>query len=285
MPPSNRAIPFAALGLLAAATLAALTAPEAVAIKLWERRAAPGEATAARTGRPWTGRGDRPEAPADVAGIPSGPEGLAAPGPEGLAALSVELGSVLGTEPGGGGPQPLEAFVVRRDHLRALRPLESAAVSSEPETAARVAALLEYGNALAQRGYDREAAATYLAAIVVEPELAAAWTNLGTLLRRAEHWDAAERALGTAIALRPREGIAFYHLALVHEARGDLVAADAAYLSALERDPGLWLPRRNPHVLTNERATTVLHRYYLSRAADQAPLAATPARAAPRGDR
>lgn len=253
--PQRASQPIAFAVLLASA---ALIAAPAEAIKLWERegrrRAPAQEATTSPTSAALTTAGATPSV-----------------------AAAIEAAGLLGALPGRGGAPPLDLITRRGDHRRLLAPAAERATAAATAGFDAAASHLEYGNALAARGYVAAAAAEYVAAIEGEPRLTSAWINLSTLLRRGGHADQAMRLASTAVALDPRSGHAQFALALAHEQAGHLEEADRAYMAALDLEPRLWMPAANPEVVGNERAQRALHRRYMEGRTVEAALAADPA--------
>ncbi len=90
-----------------------------------------------------------------------------------------------------------------------------------------------YENPERQRQFDR-AARQYRLAIEKAPHKAFLHFELGNLLRDAERMDAAERAWTEAVGLEPNYAAAWSNLGVVQEIRGEPVAAEASFRRALE---------------------------------------------------
>lgn len=92
------------------------------------------------------------------------------------------------------------------------------------------------GNAAAAQDRPAEAAACYRRAVGLQPDFAAAWTNLGHVLPdRME----ARRCFERALALKPDFPDALVGIGNLHMAAERLQEAAACYRRALELDPGL----------------------------------------------
>ncbi|MEM7245245.1 MAG: hypothetical protein AAF533_07860 [Acidobacteriota bacterium] len=174
---------------------------------------------------------------------------------------------------GRGAPAP-ELITTYGHQLNRLHPLHDAVVAGSGDGAAQADAHLAYGNALAEFGYDPEAAAEFASALELDPTLSAAWNNLGSLVRRSGSLGAARTFFEGLLARDRRDGLAWFNLAVTLEAlakepKADvsnlLTAADDAYLQALQLAPSLWMPALNPLIIGNDRARMALHRNYLSR--------------------
>jgi len=90
-----------------------------------------------------------------------------------------------------------------------------------------------YENPERQRQFDR-AARQYRLAIEKAPHKAFLHFELGNLLRDAERMDAAERAWTEAVGLEPNYAAAWSNLGVVQEIRDDPVAAESSFRRALE---------------------------------------------------
>jgi tetratricopeptide (TPR) repeat protein len=121
---------------------------------------------------------------------------------------------------------------------------------------------LRRGNGLVERRRFEEAAEAYLEAVAVDPTLAAGWNNLGTLVRRAGKWSDARRLFEHAIKLEPANALAHYNLGMVHEHDKRYSRADEEYLKALDLDPTLWVPTRNPQLVASARSDIALRALY-----------------------
>lgn len=246
------------LALAAALGAAFLAPPCAEAILLWKRKAVrPDGATAPPASREHHHRGGsapQADAPGDF-GTTGGPE------------LAASAAAALGARPEWRGAPPPPVVRVYGHERPALESAAAALYGTRLPDAEAAAAHLRYGNALARIGRDAEAGAAYAEAIRLLPELQAAWTNLGSLLLQARESGLALSVLDTALSLDPQSGLAWFVLGGAREAAGDGDGAADAYLRALELDPGLWLPSRNPMIVGNEMANRALHARYLRRGA------------------
>ena len=236
--PSGRAA-FFVLALVATALV--LPAP-ADAVLLWKRKQAGGPQGSGTASTPLAA----PEAPR--AGY-SGGEGLAA-----------QAASVLKA------PAELPDPAAVANYPHELRRLEEGHAGLAGSMGAeRAAALVEYGNVLADLSRDAPAALAYLQALELEPGLQAAWNNLGSLARRAGHLGLAQSIFSSILSDDPEAGLAWFNLGLTLDATGDWVDAEEAYVQALTYAPELWSPQVNPLIVGNERALHAVHRRYLQR--------------------
>lgn len=147
-----------------------------------------------------------------------------------------------------------------------IKPLEDALASLDPASPPAVQAIAhcDLANALSAKQFDDAAAAEYLAALGLDASLAPAWNNIASLLRRTGKRSLAHDALRTVLQLEPRNGLAWFTLALLQEDEGKFDASDESYLKALSYQPSLWLPSRNPLVIGNRRAQMTLLRNYMA---------------------
>jgi tetratricopeptide (TPR) repeat protein len=98
-------------------------------------------------------------------------------------------------------------------------------------------AFLEEGRSAAQRGAAGVAQAFFRRAVAIRPDLAEAWAQLGFSLLGANQPAEAERALGEAVRLDPRDTVALGGLAIAALNRGDIEAARKHATAALAIDP------------------------------------------------
>jgi tetratricopeptide (TPR) repeat protein len=129
----------------------------------------------------------------------------------------------------------------------------------------RARALVEYGNGLTALSRDGAAARAYLEALELEPQLQAAWNNLGSLLRRQGHLELAGSVFRSILAEDPVAGLAWFNLAMTLDMLNDWDGSDHAYVQALTYSPELWVATQNPLIVGNRRAQQALHRRYLAR--------------------
>ena len=98
---------------------------------------------------------------------------------------------------------------------------------------------LEIARAITAHGRDPEAAAAAARrACALDPESAEAHDALATALYSAGDYDGALTAAREAFRLLPEAAEYVYHLGLIHEARGDLLAARESFEHALVLSPG-----------------------------------------------
>jgi superkiller protein 3 len=98
---------------------------------------------------------------------------------------------------------------------------------------------LEIARAITAHGRDPEAAAAAgRRACALDPESAEAHDALATALYSAGDYDGALTAAREAFRLLPEAAEYVYHLGLIHEARGDLLAARESFEHALVLSPG-----------------------------------------------
>ena len=166
--------------------------------------------------------------------------------------------------PAGGAP-PVESLTASKFAIQRIKPLQDALAVLDPASPPLVQAIAHasVADAMALRQFDSAAAAEYLASIESDPKFAPAWNNLASLLRRHGKRSLAQKALDTVLELEPRNGLAWFTLALLREDAENLDGADDAYLQALTYQPSLWLPSQNPLVIGNRRAQLALLRSYM----------------------
>jgi tetratricopeptide (TPR) repeat protein len=82
-----------------------------------------------------------------------------------------------------------------------------------------------------------EAVKAYQKALELDPQLAAADVNLGTIYFTAQDWKKAEHHYRRAIEVNPDYPLAHFNLANLHDERGEQEQALAHYLAALKLDP------------------------------------------------
>jgi tetratricopeptide (TPR) repeat protein len=90
---------------------------------------------------------------------------------------------------------------------------------------------------LARLGRTKEAERRYRRALTLRPDFAAAWLNLGNLLREQGSEAYAEAALQRAVELRPDMIAGWINLALLERERGKPVEAEAHLRKAFELNP------------------------------------------------
>lgn len=161
---------------------------------------------------------------------------------------------------------------------RELEPLEARIADFAAGGLTSAEAHADYGAALIRHGLEEAGAAESLVALSLDPSLVAPWNNLSTVLRRAGHLAVAEDALDEAVRLDPRSAIARFNRALLYDVQGKKRSAELEYVAALEIDPSLWLPNRNPLVVGNRDAARALHDLYMKRSSRGGILLDTPAR-------
>jgi tetratricopeptide (TPR) repeat protein len=175
-----------------------------------------------------------------------------------------EVRSALGVPPSWHGAPPVDSMTLTMHRLGELKDAAQRAADAAdaaPEDRARAHA--EYANALVLRRQGAAAAAEYLLALEDDPTLTAAWSNLGSLLREVRAWRPALRTLDIALRQDPQSGSIHFKRAMVLQGMKRPKQAEDEYLRALQLDPSLWLPSRNPLVVGNESAANALHAYYL----------------------
>jgi tetratricopeptide (TPR) repeat protein len=77
----------------------------------------------------------------------------------------------------------------------------------------------------------------YMIAISLDPKLAAAMVNLGTIHFTAQRLDKAEKYYARALEANPKYPLAHFNMGNLWDERGDRVKAKQHYLAALELDP------------------------------------------------
>lgn len=82
-----------------------------------------------------------------------------------------------------------------------------------------------------------EAVKAYQKALELDPQLAAADVNLGTIYFTAQDWKKAEHHYRRVIEVNPDYPLAHFNLANLHDERGEQEQALAHYLAALKLDP------------------------------------------------
>ena len=164
-----------------------------------------------------------------------------------------------------GGAPSVESLTGSLFTIQRIKPLQDALAALDPASPPSVQAVAHanVADALALRQLDEAAAAEYLAAIESDSTFVPAWNNLASLLRRHGKRSLAQKALNTVLGAEPRNGLAWFTLALLREDAGNLDGADDAYLQALRYQPSLWLPSQNPLVIGNRRAQLALLRNYM----------------------
>lgn len=107
----------------------------------------------------------------------------------------------------------------------------------------RAATEVNMGIVLINAGRAEEALAAYDRAIALQPNLGEAWLNRGIGWLTQRNYEAAEADLTRALELNVRESHkAYYHRALVYDAREQYPQAYADFQLALEHSPGWRLP-------------------------------------------
>ena len=91
--------------------------------------------------------------------------------------------------------------------------------------------------------------------LTLDADRAAFLVKLGEARIELKQFDAAEKALTEAIAAKGDQAMAHYNLGLVHEARGNLPAAMAAYEAEIARSPKLYQPQFNLAKLLTQGGT------------------------------
>lgn len=99
--------------------------------------------------------------------------------------------------------------------------------------------------ALQQLGQHQAALALYQQAVQTDPQLTAAWHNLGGLLAGGGALEAAEQAFEQVTTLDPRHARAWCNLGVVRRRRGRFAAACAALETAVELDSNYGLALAN----------------------------------------
>lgn len=82
-----------------------------------------------------------------------------------------------------------------------------------------------------------DAIAHFQKLIELEATYAKAYTNLGLLFLHQEKYEAAEKALLTAIDQDKNDAIAYNHLAIIERQRGNFEKSKNLYLKAIDADP------------------------------------------------
>jgi Flp pilus assembly protein TadD len=103
---------------------------------------------------------------------------------------------------------------------------------------AHIDALTRLGLALMAQSRDGEALAVYQDLTRLQPQRAAHWVNLGTVLRRLRRYDEALAACIEAAALGESSASFLYNVGLLHQDRGDYESARRVLADALEKAPG-----------------------------------------------
>ncbi len=168
--------------------------------------------------------------------------------------------------PGAGGARPVRSVTQRPSAVAAIEPLQQrlAGIAGTPP-ATMAAAHADLAGALLAHDLDREAVAEALVALSLDSGSSAAWAHAGTALRRLGALALARDAAEEGVRLQPDSGEARYRLAQALEAQGHRGRALEVYVEALELDPSLWLPERNPGIVSNRLAQDAVHRRHMLR--------------------
>ena len=110
-------------------------------------------------------------------------------------------------------------------------------VHSEP--AEESAAYKKHGDAHLLKGNLEDAKACYQQAIVLNPNYAKVYSNLGFILREQSIYEDSERCLRTALSIDPKIADAHYMLGTISQTRGKLEDTISHFRKALELDPDL----------------------------------------------
>lgn len=164
------------------------------------------------------------------------------------------------------GAPPVAQLTSNVTAIRDIAPLQER-LAAMPAGSADAALHVGLAGALLEAGLEAAAAAECLVALGLDPRSSPAWNDLSTVLRRAGAHGLAESSARQAIAADPSAGLPHFNLALLRDAQCRIEEAQAEYLRALELEPALWVPERNPLVVNNPRARAALHRLYLKRQA------------------
>jgi len=117
-------------------------------------------------------------------------------------------------------------------------PAAQAAALAAEATKRQAQSWFEKGVAMEQQGERTpDVLAAYGHAVELDPELAGAWLNLGTVHYNQHHWAEAEECYGKALASRPGYALAHYNLGNLFDETGRPSEAITQYRKALELDP------------------------------------------------
>jgi Tfp pilus assembly protein PilF len=92
---------------------------------------------------------------------------------------------------------------------------------------------LEQGGARAEQVID-----AYRVAIALDPEMAPALVNLGTIYFTSRSWEKADRYYRRALEVNPNYALAHFNMGNLYDERGDRSSAQRHYEKALSLDPG-----------------------------------------------
>ncbi len=110
-------------------------------------------------------------------------------------------------------------------------------VSADPQARDTADACFEHGNALSRQGKIVEAAAAYRQALILRPDHAPTYNNLGAVLVKADALGEAEAAYRQAVALAPDYARAHYNLGVVLQFTGALTEAAQGFQRAIALQP------------------------------------------------
>jgi len=120
-----------------------------------------------------------------------------------------------------------------------------------PATPLPVIVRFQEAVAAAHTGRVDQATAEFTALMASQPKLAGPALNLGILAAGAQHWDAAESALGEALKRNPSSAAAADELGIVQRALGHFEDARNSYAGALSLDKDSARIHRNAGVLAD----------------------------------
>ena len=125
--------------------------------------------------------------------------------------------------------------------------------------------LNEYANQLLKKGRMADAVAFYEKAVMLNPEFAQAWNNLGVAHQASRKFRDAVKAYRKALALTPNYALVHYNLGSNYDAMGRYKKAIRSYQRAFELQPSLLDIKVNPQIATNQHVTAVLLQTYVDR--------------------
>jgi tetratricopeptide (TPR) repeat protein len=158
-----------------------------------------------------------------------------------------------------------QAFQLQSELLSRLPEVQRAleAVNENPDKAANWRWL---GTVLSERGDHIDALRALDTAVEMKPDDPDTWVDLGSALLRAGELKEAVDVLEEALEIEPFHAIAHYNLGLAHQALDNYDEALDAFQSALLLEPWLGDPTRNPGVVNNPAIDYVKLRVYLETA-------------------
>lgn len=171
---------------------------------------------------------------------------------------------VDGTVAPAGRPQAQTRAVESTDSTVQTTRTEDTATPGRPSTSLVLEMFLR-GVTSQRRGDEASAEACYLKALALDPELAAAHTNLGSVYFSRGELDQARRAYECALAIDDGQAEARFNLANLLVAQEELARATSEYLDLLTRHPGYKDGHYNLAVLLEAQGDAQAARYHYGR--------------------